>query len=153
MQSLVVKRMESVTNSRVAGRVINNLDYFEKLRDDWGDACVLEVCGIMGKSTDTYVLVMDMLVSGVSKLTNIMNGSIPSTDTYVLVDNRQVSGRDSNGDEKALTNMYMSVNDDRICNLDGKVVTLYKKKKDKLRPVNKSHDRGLKPEGVENWKE
>ena len=153
MQSLVVKRMESVTNSRVAGRVINNLGYFEKLTDDWGDACVLQLCSIMGKSTDTYMLVLDMLVSGVSKLTNITNGSLPSTDTYALVDNSQVSGRDSDRDVETLTNIYMLVNDDRICDLDGEVVTLYKKKKDKVRPVNKSHDQGLKPEGVENQKE
>ena len=31
--------------------------------------------------------------------------------------------------------------------------TLYKKKKDKVRPVNRPHSGGLKPEGDENWKE
>ena len=68
----------------------------------------------------------------------------------MLVDSRRVTGGDSNGDVKALTNTYVSVNDDRIFDLGGEVATLYKKKKDKVRPVDKPHDRGLKPEGVEN---
>ena len=127
MQELVGKRVESVTNPGVADGVINNLGYFEKQTDDWGDAFVLGVRGIMGKSTDTYVSVVDMPVSGVSRLTNITNDGIPSIDTYVLV------------------------NDSRIFDLGGEVETLYKKKKDKVRPVNKPHDLGLKPEGVENW--
>ena len=132
MQELVGKRVESVTNSGVADGVINNLGYFEKQTDDLGDAFVLGVRGIMGKSTDTYVSVVDMPVSGVSRLTNITNGSIPSTDTYVLVDSRRVNGGDSNGDVKALTNTYVSVNNDRIFDLGGEVATLYKKKKDKV---------------------
>ena len=33
------------------------------------------------------------------------------------------------------------------------VYTLYKRKKDKVRPVNRSHSGGLKSEGDENWKE
>ena len=81
----------------------------------------------MGKSTDMYVLVIDMLVSRVSRLTNINIGSIPYTD------------------------MYMSVNDVRIFDLGGEVTTLYKNKKDKIRQVNRPHELGLKPEGVEKW--
>ena len=127
MQELVGKRVESVTNPGVVDGVINNLGYFEKQTDDWGDAFVLGVYGIMGKSTDTYMSVVDMPVSGVSRLANITNDGIPSIDTYVLV------------------------NDSRIFDLGGEVATLYKKKKDKVRPVNKPHDLGLKTEGVENW--
>ena len=69
---------------------------------------------------------MDVPVSGVSRLTNITNGSIPSTDTYV------------------------SVNNNRIFDLGGEVTTLYRKKKDKVGLVNRPHEMGLKPEGVEN---
>ena len=54
-----------------------------------------------------------------------------------------MSSGDSNGDGKALTDMYMSVIDDRIYDLGGEVATLYKEKKDKVRPVNKPQDRGL----------
>ena len=88
MQALVRKRMESITNAGVADRAINNLCYFEKQTDDWGDAVILGVYRIMGKSTDTYMKVMDMPVSGVSGLTNTTNGSVSSTDMYVLVDSR-----------------------------------------------------------------
>ena len=127
MQALVRKRMESVTNPGVTDRVIHNLGYFEKPTDDWGDAFVLRVCSIIRKSTYTNVSVVDMAVSEVSRVTNMMNGSIPSTDTYV------------------------SVNDDRTFNLGVEVTTLYKKQNDKVRPVNRPHELGLKPEGVENW--
>ena len=63
MQELVGKREESVTNLGVADGVINNLGYSEKQTNEWGDAFVLGVCGIMGESTNTYVSV-DMPVSG-----------------------------------------------------------------------------------------
>ena len=55
--------MESVANWGIGNKVINNLCYLEKQTDDWGHVFVLRVCGIMGKSTDTYVSVVDMPVS------------------------------------------------------------------------------------------
>ena len=51
------------------------------------------------------------------------------------------------------TDTYVSVNDNRIFDLGTEVTTLYKKNKDKVRPVNRPHELALKPEGVENWKE
>ena len=64
-----------------------------------------------------------------------------------------MSGRGSDGEVKTLTDTYVLVNDNRIFDLGGEVATLYKKKKDKVKPVKKPHKLGLKPEGVENWRE
>ena len=53
------------------------------------------------------------------------------------------------------TDTYVSVKEDGSLSLNsfGEINTLYKRKKDKVKPVNRPHKEGLKPEGVENWKE
>ena len=56
-------------------------------------------------------------------------------------------GGASDGDVKTLTDTYMSVNDNRIFYLSGEVITLYKKKKDTVKAVDKLHELGLKPKG------
>ena len=49
----------------------------------------------------------------------------------------------------------MSVTKDKSLSLNsyGEINTLYKRKIHKVKPVNRQHNEGLKPEGVENWKE
>ena len=51
--------------------------------------------------------------------------------------------------------MYVSVKQDESLslNLYGEINTLYKRKKVKVKPMNRPHKEGLKSEGVENWKE
>ena len=65
----------------------------------------------------------------------------------MLVDSWGVNGGDSDGDMKTMTDIYMSDNANRIFDLGTEVSTLYKKKKDKVRPVNQPHELGVKPEG------
>ena len=122
MQTLVGKRAKSVANPEVADGVINILGYFEKQTDDCADTVVLRIDEIEETSTDTYVSV------GKKSLKDHENIEI-STDTYVSVANI-----------KDFLYLY------------GKVNTLYKKKADKVKPVNRLHKKGLEPEGVENWK-
>ena len=52
------------------------------------------------------------------------------------------------------TNTYVSVKEDESLSLNwyGEIYTLYKRKKDKVKSVNRLHKEGLKPERVENWK-
>ena len=52
------------------------------------------------------------------------------------------------------TDTYVSVKEDESLSLNwyGEIYTLYKRKKDKVKSVNRLHKEGLKPERVENWK-
>ena len=84
-----------------------------------------------------------------------------ATDTYVSVESERATDirvtdmrltYTSNGTS---TETYMSVKEDESLSLHfyGEINTLYKRKKDKVKPVNRPHKEGLKSEGVENWKE
>ena len=128
MQTVVGKRAESVANPGVTDGEISNLGYFERQTDDWGDAFVLRNQEIETTPTVTYVTVDE-------PLTKPSNDNVYPTVMYVTVGSR------------ALSNDGFSVSS------YGEIDTLYKKKKDKVRPVNKPHKQGLKLEGIENWKE
>ena len=119
------KRAKSVAIPGGTDKVFNKLGYFERQTDDWGDAFVLRVQEV---ATDTYMSVESDRAMNM-RLTDTSNGT--STDMDVSVKE----------DESLSLNSY------------GEINTLYKRKKDKVKPVNRPHKAGLKPEGVENWKE
>ena len=124
------KRTKSVAIPAATDEVFNKLGYFERQTDDWGDAFMLRVREV---ATDTYVSLESERVTNMRvtdmRLTNTSNGT--STDTYVSVKE----------DESLSLNSY------------GEINTSYKRKKDKVKPVNRQHKEGPKPEGVEDWKE
>ena len=124
------KRAKLVAIPGATDEVFDKLGYFERQTDDCGDAFVLRVPEV---ATDTYVSVESERATNMRltdmRLTDTLNGT--STDTYVSVKE----------DESLSLNSY------------GEINTLYKRKKDKVNPVNRPHKEGLKPEGVENWKE
>ena len=57
--------------------------------------------------------------------------------------------------QEVATDTYVSVKEDESLSLNsyGEINTSYKRKKDKVKPVNRQHKEGPKPEGVEDWKE
>ena len=114
------KRAKSVAIPGAPDKVFNKLGYFERQTADWGDAFVLRGQKV---ATDTYVSVETEKGTEI-RLTNSSNGI--STDMYVSVK-----------ENASLTlNWY------------GEINTLYKRTKDKVKPVNRPHKEGLKPEGV-----
>ena len=119
------KRAKSVAIPGASDEVFNKLGYFDRQTDDWGDAFVLRVQEV---ATDTYVSVESERATDM-RATDTLGGT--STDTYVSVKE----------DESLSLNSY------------GEINTLYNRKKDIVKPVNRPHKEGLKPEGVENWKE
>ena len=119
------KRAKSVAIPGATDEVFNKLGYFERQTDDWGDAFMLRVQEV---ATDMYMSVESERVTDM-RLTDTSNGTL--TDTYVSVKE----------DDSLSLNWY------------GEINILYKRKKDKVKPVNRPHKEGLKPEGVENWKE
>ena len=119
------KRAKLVAIPGATDEVFNKLGYFERQTDDWGDAFMLRVQEV---ATDTYVSVERERVTDI-RLTDTSNGTW--TDTYLSVKE----------DESLSLNSYREIN------------TLYKRKKDKVKPVHRLHKEGLQPEGVENWKE
>ena len=129
------KIAKSVPIPGATDEVFNKLRYFERQTDDWGDAFVLRVQEV---ATDTYVSVVSERTTDM-RVTDMRLTDIRLTDTS----------------NRTLTDTYVSVKEDGSLSLNsyGKINTLYKRKKDKLKPVNRPHKEGLKPEGVENWKE
>ena len=78
-----------------------------------------------------------------------------ATDTYVSVESERVPEmRQTDTSNRTSTDTYMSVKEDESLSLNwyGEIYTLYKRKKDKVKSVNRLHKEGLKPERVENWK-
>ena len=85
----------------------------------------LRIQEIKTTSTVTYVTVDE-------QLTKPSNNNVHPTVTYVTVGSRALS------------------NDGFLVSLYSEIDTLYKKKNDKVRPINKPHKQGLKPEEIEN---
>ena len=119
------KRAKSVAIPGATDEDFNILGYFERQTHYWGDDFVLRVQEV---ATDTCVSVE-------SERVTVMRSTDTSNGTWI--------------------DTYMSVKEDESLSLNsyGEINTLYKRKKDKVKPVNRPHKEGLKPEGVENWKE
>ena len=112
------KRAKSVAIPGATDEDFNILGYFERQTHYWGDDFVLRVQEV---ATDTCVSVE-------SERVTVMRSTDTSNRTWI--------------------DTYMSVKEDESLSLKlyREINTLYKRKKDKVKPVNRPHKEGFKLE-------